>query len=68
MVSAEGKNFKFSRNIQTFEWEIKRARVVKEVNFERSEDFKINLRLSELAQLKELEKYIKKSGQILFLQ
>ncbi len=62
MVSAEGKNFKFSRNIQTFEWEIKRARVVKEVNFERSEDFKINLRLSELAQLKELEKYIKKIG------
>lgn len=62
MVSAEGKNFKFSRNIQTFEWEIKRARVVKEVNFDRSEDFKINLRLSELAQLKELEKYIKKIG------
>ncbi len=62
MVSAEGKNFKFSRNIQTFEWEIKRARVVKEVNFEKSEDFKINLRLSELAQLKELEKYIKKIG------
>lgn len=62
MVSAEGKNFKFSRNIQTFEWEIKRARVVKEVNFEKSDDFKINLRLSELAQLKELEKYIKKIG------
>ena len=62
MVSAEGKNFKFSRNIQTFEWEIKRARIVKEVNFEKSEDFKINLRLSELAQLKELEKYIKKIG------
>ena len=62
MVSAEGKNFKFSRNIQTFEWEIKRARVVKEVNFEKSGDFKINLRLSELAQLKELEKYIKKIG------
>ncbi len=62
MVSAEGKDFKFSRNIQNFEWEIKRARVLKEINFDKSDDFKINLRLSELAQVKELEKYIKKIG------
>lgn len=62
MVSAEGKDFKFSRNIQNFEWDIKRPRISKEINFEKNEDFKINLRLSELAQIKELEKYIKKIG------
>ena len=62
MVSAEGKDFKFSRNIQNFEWEIKRPKVLKEVHFEKSDNFKLNLRLSELTQLKELEKYIKKIG------
>lgn len=62
MVSAEGRDFKFSRNIQTFEWDIKRPRITKSLNFEPREDFKINLRLSELAQVKELEKFIKKVG------
>lgn len=62
MVSAEGKDFKFSRNIQNFEWDIKRLRISKDINFDKSDDFKINLRLSELEQLKELEKYIKKIG------
>lgn len=62
MVSAEGKDFKFSRNIQTFEWDIKRPRISKDINFQKSDDFKINLRMSELEQLKELEKYIKKIG------
>ena len=62
MVSAEGKDFKFSRNIQNFEWDIKRPRVSKDINFEKSEDFKINLRLSELEQLNELKKYVKKIG------
>ena len=60
MVSAEGKDFKFSRNIKKFEWEVKRTRVDKEANHET--DYKINLRLSELAQVKELENYIKKIG------
>jgi len=62
MVSAEGKDFKFSRNIQNFEWVIKRPKALKEVHFETSEDLRLNMRLSELAQLKELEKYIKKLG------
>lgn len=62
MVSAEGKDFKFSRNIQNFEWEIQRPKVLQEVYFEKNEDFKLNLRLSELVQIKELEKYIKKIG------
>lgn len=62
MVSAEGKDFKFSRNIQNFEWDIKRCRISKDINFNHNGDFKINLRLSELEQIKELEKYIKKIG------
>ena len=62
MVSAQGRDFKFSRNIQTFEWDIKRPRITKDIDFSKNENFKINLRLSEQAQLKELEKYIKKIG------
>lgn len=62
MVSAEGKDFKFSRNIQNFEWDIKRSRISKNAKFETGGEYKINLRLSELEQLKELEKYIKKIG------
>ncbi len=62
MICAEGKNFKFSRNIQNFEWDIKRTRINRDIDFEKSEEFKINLRLSELAQIKELENYIKKIG------
>lgn len=62
MICAEGKDFKFSRNIQTFEWNIKRTRINKEIEYKKTDEFRINLRLSELAQLKELEKYIKKIG------
>ncbi len=60
MICAEGKDFKFSRNIQTFEWNIKRAKIDREIKYKKTDEFKINLRLSELAQLKELDKYIKK--------
>lgn len=60
MICAEGKDFKFSRNIQNFEWNIKRTRINKEIEYKKTDEFRINLRLSELAQLKELEKYIKK--------
>lgn len=64
MVSAEGKDFKFSRNIQNFEWDIKRHRVSRDIDFSKKHTgFKINLRMSELEQLKELEKYIKKIGE-----
>lgn len=61
MVSAEGRDFKFSRNIHKFEWDVKRTRTPQGLDFEKP--YKINLRLSELAQIKELEKYIKKIGQ-----
>lgn len=62
MVSAEGRDFKFSRHIQNFEWDIKRTRITKDINYDKNSDIKINLRLSELEQLKELSKYIKKIG------
>lgn len=62
MICADGKDFKFSRNIENFEWDIHRTKINKEIDYQKRDDFKINLRLSELAQLKELEKYIKKIG------
>ncbi len=62
MICADGKDFKFSRNIENFEWGIHRTKINKEIDYQKRDDFKINLRLSELAQLKELEKYIKKIG------
>lgn len=60
MVSAEGKDFKFSRNIHKFEWEVNSSKINAEINYK--SDYQINLRLSELAQVKELEKFIKKTG------
>ena len=62
MLSAEGRDFKFSRNIQTFEWDIKRSRLVKDFEYYGDEKFKVNLRLSELAHIKEVKKFIKKLG------
>ena len=59
MVSAEGRDFKFSRNIHKFEWDVKRTRTTQGLDF--NKPYKLNLRLSELAQVKELEKYIKKN-------
>lgn len=60
VVSAEGKDFKFARNIKTFDWEIKRVRTPK--NLLVTDKYRINLRLTGLAQIAELEKYIKKIG------
>ena len=62
VVSAEGQDFKFSKNIKNFEWEIKRPRIKTNNDYSKKDLYKINLHLSELAQLKELEKYIKKTG------
>lgn len=60
MISAEGKDFKFRRNIHKFEWDVKRSKVSKDI-FPKP-DYRINLRLSSLSQVKELDKYIKKVG------
>ncbi len=62
VVSAEGKDFKFRKNIKHFEWDIKSSRKKSNLDFSKAEKYKINLRFSELAHLKELDKYIKKYG------
>lgn len=60
--SAEGKDFKFSRNIKNHEWQISVPRIKKDIDYSKKDIYRINLRLSELAHLKELEKFIKKTG------
>ena len=62
MLSAEGKDFKFSRNVQHFDWEIKKTRFKKDADYNKKENFKINLRLSSLEQLKQVKKFIQKLG------
>ncbi len=62
VVSAEGQNFKFSRNIKNFDWNIEIPRIKSDYKAARNNEYHINLRLSEWAQLKELEKYIQKVG------
>lgn len=62
MLSAEGNDFKFSRNIQRFDWEVKKTTFKKDANYKKPENYKINLRLSSLEQLKQVKKYIQKIG------
>ena len=62
MVSAEGRDFKFSRNIQKFDWEINKTKFKPNFDYKKQDDYKINLRLSSLEQLKEVKKFIKKLG------
>lgn len=62
MVSAEGKDFKFSRNIQKFDWRVNVTKFKKDNQYALPEGFKINLRLSSLEQIKEVKKFIKKIG------
>jgi len=62
MLSAQGKNFKFSRNIQKFDWEIKRTRLKKDFQYKKPKDFNINLRLSSLDQIKQVKSFITKLG------
>ena len=62
VVSAEGSDFKFSRNIQDYEWDYDKSKLNPEINYFKEDGYKINLRLSELEQLKALKKFIKKIG------
>ncbi len=62
MICAEGSNFKFSRNIQKFEWENKRPRIKKGFDYSTLELPRINLRLSSYTQLDDLKKFIAKIG------
>lgn len=61
MICAVGEDFKFSRNIQNYEWnEIKRINTPKDLIV--TDKYHLNLRLTSLAQIDEVEKYIKKFG------
>ena len=62
MMSAQGANFKFSRNIQKFEWENRRPRLHKEFDYSLLKIPHLNMRLSSLAQLKEIKNFIGKIG------
>ena len=63
MISAAGRDFKFSRNIIPYEWEVKRSRLKKEVLEKPIENLpRINLRLTELAQINQIKSFIKKLG------
>lgn len=62
MMSAQGSNFKFSRNIQKFEWENKRPRLKKDFDYSCLTLPRINLRLSSLSQLEDIKKFISKIG------
>ena len=62
VVSAEGQDFAFSRNIKNFKWQIIKPSKNQNLDYSKKDKYRINLRLSELAQIKELENYIKKAG------
>ncbi len=62
MMSAQGANFKFARNIQKFEWENKRPRLKKDFEYKNLQFPRINLRLSSIGQLDDLKKFIAKVG------
>lgn len=62
MLSAQGKNFKFSRNIQKFDWNCHKTRLNKSKTYKKPEKYKINLRLSSLEQLKQVKTFIQKIG------
>lgn len=64
MMSAQGSNFKFSRNIQKFEWENKRPRLKKDFDYTKIKDSlpRINLRLSSVGQIEDIKKFIAKIG------
>lgn len=62
MVSAAGRDFKFSRNIQKYEWGVNKTKFKKDFEYKLPQDFKINLRLSSLEQLKQVKKFIQKIG------
>ena len=62
MVSADGTDFKFSRNIRRYEWECKRSTLVKDYDYSALQLPKINLRLSSIEQVKKLKQFIAKIG------
>lgn len=62
MISAAGRDFKFSRNIQKFDWGVNKTRFKKDYKYTEPNEFRINLRLSSLEQLKQVKMFIQKIG------
>ena len=62
VVSAEGQDFKFSRNIRNFEWKITKPKIRQVLDYSKKDIYKINLRLSEIEKIKEIKKKKKKAG------
>ncbi len=62
IISAQGKDFKFSRYIKVFDWAMKKTRLKSEFDYKALKIPKINLRLSSLAQLNEIKKFNQKIG------
>lgn len=62
MMSAQGSDFKFSRNIQKFEWENKRPRLKKDFDYSALDIPRLNLRLSTIKQFQEVKNFIAKIG------
>ena len=64
MISTDGKDFKFSRNILKHEWSVTRSRIKPEI-IERIKDNnlplpRLNLRLSRLEHINRLKRYLKR--------
>ena len=62
IISINGNDFNFSSHIQKHSWNFKTSRLKKNIDYFQLELPKINLRLSSLAQIKNLESFIKKIG------
>lgn len=62
IMSAQGADFKFARNIQKFEWENRRPRLKKDFDYSTLQIPRINLRLSSIAQVEEVKKFSQKVG------
>lgn len=60
IISINGNDFNFSSHIQKHMWKFKSSRLKKNVDYSKLNIPKINLRLSSLAQIKNLESFIKK--------
>lgn len=62
ILSAEGSDFKFSRNIKKFEWEYQENQLDTNFDYSKLKLPKICLRLTSLKQIKTLKHFIKKIG------
>jgi len=59
LLNAEGRDFKFSRNIRRFDWTYKRTRLKKPYQFDIKKIPRINLRLTSFEHISYLKKFLK---------